>query len=86
MVSAFAYLVAEPGPLLPNYEVREALWVPLSLLVDPERQVDYPFPPGASSHFPAVLVGNERQVVWGLTYRFVEIMVGTLGLELPRSS
>ncbi len=83
VVSAFVYVVSEPGPLVPNYEVREALWVPLSLLVDPARQVRYPFPPGASSHFPAVLVGNERQVVWGLTYRFVEIMVGALGLALP---
>jgi len=86
VVSAFVYGVSEPGALVPNYEVREALWVPLDLLVDPARQVRYPFPPGASSHFPAILVGNERQVVWGLTYRFVEIMVGALGLALPSSS
>ena len=86
VVSAFVYVVSEPAPLVPNYEVREALWVPLGLLVDPARQVQYPFPPGASSHFPAILVGNERQVVWGLTYRFIEIMVAALGLELPAPS
>jgi 8-oxo-dGTP pyrophosphatase MutT (NUDIX family) len=84
VVSAFVYHAPAPGPLAPNYEVREALWVPLRRLVDPQAQITHPYPRGGTSHFPAILVGNERQVVWGLTYRFIEILFGALGVPPPR--
>jgi 8-oxo-dGTP pyrophosphatase MutT (NUDIX family) len=84
VVSAFVYHAADPPPLVPNYEVREALWVPLRSLADPGRHVRYPYPRGGTSEFPAILVGNERQIVWGLTYRFIEIFFEALGQPLRR--
>lgn len=84
VVSAFVYHATDPAPLVPNYEVREALWVPLRTLVDPGKHVQYPYPRGGTSAFPAILVGNERQVVWGLTYRFIEIFFEVLGQPLRR--
>jgi hypothetical protein len=34
--------------------------------------------------FPGIVVGDpERHVVWGLTYRFLEIFLGIIGYPLP---
>ena len=34
--------------------------------------------------FPAILVGNpERHIVWGLTYRFLEVFFEVVGHPLP---
>jgi len=85
VISAFVYRISEPPPLQPNYEVREALWVPLCHLLDPERHVDFRFPryPASVPPFPGIVVGHpERQVVWGLTYRFLEDFFETLGMPL----
>jgi len=85
VISAFVYRISAPPPLQPNYEVREALWVPLCRLLDPERHVDFRFPryPASMPPFPGIVVGHpERQVVWGLTYRFLEGFFDTLGMPL----
>jgi 8-oxo-dGTP pyrophosphatase MutT (NUDIX family) len=42
VVSAHVYHVADPGPLTPNHEVREAFWFPISGLLERERHVTYP--------------------------------------------
>jgi 8-oxo-dGTP pyrophosphatase MutT (NUDIX family) len=81
VISAWIYHVPEPGPLAPNHEVETALWVPLTRLVDPEQRVEYPTPIGG---YPGILVGDPgRHVVWGLTYRFLEIFFDRLGSPFP---
>jgi hypothetical protein len=43
--------------------------------------VEYPTPIGG---YPGILVGEpDRHVVWGLTYRFLEIFLDVLGRPLP---
>lgn len=65
-------------------EVAEAFWFPVADLLDPVRHVDY-----KSSHmrgvlFPGIEVGvPERHVVWGLTYRFLDIFFEAMGRPLP---
>jgi hypothetical protein len=55
--------------------------VPLTRLVDPQHGVEYPTPVG---DFPGILVGEpDRHVVWGLTYRFLEILLERIGHPLP---
>jgi 8-oxo-dGTP pyrophosphatase MutT (NUDIX family) len=86
VVSAFVYHLTQPTPLVPNYEVREALWVPLRSLLEPERHVDYRHRlyGDAFPAYPGIVVGDpERQVVWGLTYRFVERFCELIGHPLP---
>jgi len=84
VVSAFVYQLTEAAPLSLNAEVREAFWFPLSGLLDPERHVDYRVT-RAWGRFPGILVGEpERHVVWGLTYRFLEIFFDVVGRPLPR--
>ena len=81
VISAWVYHVKEHGPLVPNGEVAMTLWVPLARLVDPVHRVEYPTPVGG---FPGILVGDpDRHIVWGLTYRFLEIVLERTGHPLP---
>ncbi len=80
MISAFVYHHQSPGPLRANHEVEEAFWVSLSVLSDPARRVEYSHPLLGAETYPGILVGDpDRHVVWGLTYRFVEIFLSVAG-------
>ncbi len=84
VISAFVYHAPDPGPVEPSPEVEEALWVPVPLLADPERHVDYAYPLAGGSRYPGILVGHpDRHVVWGLTYRFLEIFFRIVERPLP---
>jgi 8-oxo-dGTP pyrophosphatase MutT (NUDIX family) len=85
VISAHAFCMADPGPLaLDEREVAQAFWFPVSDLLDPERHIDYRYPAMKEMHFPGIVVGDpERHVVWGLTYRFLEIFLATVGHPLP---
>jgi 8-oxo-dGTP pyrophosphatase MutT (NUDIX family) len=87
VISAFVYYAVDPGPLKPNWEVEQAFWFPLASLCDPERHVEYPVTWGGGLCFPGILVGEpERHVVWGLTYRFLEVFLEIIGRPLPNRS
>jgi 8-oxo-dGTP pyrophosphatase MutT (NUDIX family) len=86
VISAFVYHVPEAPPLtVQAEEVQSAFWVPVSLMRDPSRQVDYRFRRGpASLTMPGIRVGEaESHVVWGLTYRFLEEFLALVGQPLP---
>ncbi len=86
VISAFVYAAGDTPPLAPNYEVREALWVPLRTVLDPTRHIAYRSPAygAAAPSLPGIVVGHpERHVVWGLTYRFLELMLSAVGRPLP---
>lgn len=83
VISAFVYHLSEPPPLVTNYEVREAFWFPLASLHESERHVDHPWARERTTA-PGILVGEPgRHVVWGLTYRFLEVFFEILGAPLP---
>jgi 8-oxo-dGTP pyrophosphatase MutT (NUDIX family) len=84
VISAHVYYLQEPRRLVLNSEVREAFWFPISELLDPDRHVDYAHPLAGRIPFPGILVGEpERHVVWGLTYRFLEVLLEIAGRPLP---
>ena len=85
VISAFVYHLDEPGELVPQAsEVREAFWVPVGSLVEPERQVRRAFRGTGSFEFPGIVVGEpDRHVVWGLTYRFLEVFFRAIGRPFP---
>jgi hypothetical protein len=84
VISGFVYRVAEPPPLVLSDEVEQAFWFPLAELLDPARRVEYRFGPGNAGRYPGILVGDpERHVVWGLTYRFLEVFFAAVGHPLP---
>ena len=85
VISAFVYHHHDPGELRPNHEVAEALWFPFFALAEGERHVEYTHPAVGERTFPGIVVGHpERHVVWGLTYRFVEVLFDALGRPLPQ--
>ena len=70
-VSGHCYLFPGERPALtPNHEVAEALWVPLTTLLDPGRHIDYRYP-RSGGRFPGIQLDADHQVVWGLTLRFL---------------
>lgn len=87
VISAFVYHHPAPGRLVTNYEVAQALWVPLPRLATAESRVEHrqgTKPEGRARIYPGILVGRPgRQVVWGLTYRFLENFFAIVGRPLP---
>jgi 8-oxo-dGTP pyrophosphatase MutT (NUDIX family) len=84
VISAFVYHVPRPDPIVTNHEVEDAFWFPVAGLQEPNRHVDYPLLQLAGQRFPGIRVGDpESQVVWGLTYRFLEIFFEIAGWPLP---
>ncbi len=84
VISAFVYHVEKPLRLEPNSEVADAFWFPVGSLLDPDRHVQRARRESAGPQFPGILVGvPERQVVWGLTYRFLEGFFQIVGRPLP---
>src|SRR5215469_17886965 len=56
VISGFVYFAPDPAPIVSSPEVREALWVPLSMLLDPGHSVDYAYPLAAGATYPGILV------------------------------
>jgi len=84
VISAFVYHLPSPPPLEPNYEVEEAFWFPLPALREASRHVEYRVDRPGMDAFPGILVGEpDRHVVWGLTYRFLEVFFQAVGSPLP---
>ena len=85
VISAFVYHLRQPGELVKQTsEVREAFWVPVRHLTEPDRQVRRAFHGTGSFEFPGIVVGEpDRHVVWGLTYRFLEVFFRAIGRPLP---
>lgn len=70
-VHAHAYwLGGDPPELTLNYEVAEALWVPLGVLTDDRRHIDHWYPLSLST-WPGIQLDAKHQVVWGLTLRLL---------------
>jgi 8-oxo-dGTP pyrophosphatase MutT (NUDIX family) len=84
VVSAYVYQFEAEIDLVPNREVQQAFWFPVASLLHPERQVVYPHAKYDGKHLPGILVGvPDRHIVWGLTYRFVDVMMAAVGKPLP---
>ena len=86
-VSCFVYGIKEVGLLHPSQEVREAFWVPLDSLVDPESRVTAIFHFGDEvMECPAIrLPTSEKPLLWGLTHRllgeFLRILASPVGKQ-----
>ncbi|MGF1598832.1 MAG: NUDIX hydrolase [Acidimicrobiales bacterium] len=73
VVSGHGYWLEGDRPVLrPNREVAAALWVPVDVLLDRDRYIDYRYPTrGDSATFPGIQLDDPRQVIWGLTLRML---------------
>jgi len=84
VVSAHVFQIDDPVPAVPDErEVRAAMWFPLHELHSPDRHVDYTVA-RMDYKFPGILVGEpDRHIVWGLTYRFLDIFFEAVDRPLP---
>ena len=85
IVSCFSYLVTEATPITHNREIGETFWVPLTTLADPKRQrLHHVIFRGERLERPAIdLLGPERTVLWGITYRLASHFMELAGSPLP---
>lgn len=85
VVTAHIYHAPDPGPfVLEQREVADALWFPVKGMLDADRHVGYRSSHAADVEFPGIEVGGPKsQIVWGLTYRFIDIFMGAIEHPLP---
>jgi 8-oxo-dGTP pyrophosphatase MutT (NUDIX family) len=85
IISAFVFEHHGDTPLVyQEAEVAEALWVPVSALSAPDRHIHKPFHGTGGMAFPGIVVGDpDRHIVWGLTYRFIEVFHRVVGRPFP---
>ncbi len=86
VISAFVYQLTEPpGDLvLQESEVQHAFYFPLWELANPDRHVRRAFHQTGDWEFPGIMVGDsDRHVVWGLTYRFIEVFYAAVARPFP---
>lgn len=75
------WLTGETPPAVPNYEVAQVLWVPMAVLADRARFIDYRPAGYAGARFPGIQLDG-HQVVWGLTLRMLEDLFTRAGHPL----
>jgi 8-oxo-dGTP pyrophosphatase MutT (NUDIX family) len=84
MIAAFVYHLSGSPALKLNHEVQDVLWIPLPVLHDAARHVEHPLASRAGRNMPGIEVGEPgRHIVWGLTYRFLEVFFEIVGRPLP---
>ena len=86
-VAAFVYQIEKTNSLQLNHEVAAAFWQSFSDLTDPTRQLNHTFANrGFPRHVPAIdLLGPNRPLLWGITYRFVAQLMQLAGQPLPKA-
>jgi 8-oxo-dGTP pyrophosphatase MutT (NUDIX family) len=85
VVSAFVYALETRPALTFSHEVETAGWLSFSELLDPARHVTEHFDhQGQALEVPAIEIGvGSGPPLWGLTYRFLELLFGHVGHPLP---
>lgn len=85
-VSAYVYGISGNPSLRPNHEVRDAFWTPLHHCTDPRRQsvrefsyLDVPM----SLPTIRLLEDKDGPVLWGITYKFMDDFMSTIGRPIP---
>ncbi|MAG30909.1 MAG: coenzyme A pyrophosphatase [Deltaproteobacteria bacterium] len=85
-VSAYVYGIEGDPELRPNHEIREAFWSPLHHCTDPERQMMREFSYLEHSlPLPTIRLLDEdgAPVLWGITYKFMDDFMSTIGRPIP---
>ncbi len=85
LVSGFVYALDASPRLTLNHEVRAAFWMPLATLEEPARQTEETFRYlDQDVSLPAIRVLDDGgPVLWGLTYRFIELFMQLAGRDIP---
>jgi 8-oxo-dGTP pyrophosphatase MutT (NUDIX family) len=86
VVSAFVYRLTTTQPIVLNHEVQEVRWMPFGEVCDSSRQVRRLFDYRDSKiELPGLRVFDDDRspVLWGLTYRFLELFMRIVERPIP---
>ena len=79
-IASFVFWLDEHVPVIPNYEVADTVWLPLSWLDDVDNYMLYQPERIEIPAMPAVLINLElQQILWGLTLRIVVHFLDIIG-------
>ena len=78
-ITSFVFKLERNVELIANYEVADMLWLPFSILENPDNSHEFYHPHDTSIKMPAVLLNKEKsQIIWGLSLRILFILFGIL--------
>jgi len=81
LIRCFVFQVQADVQLNPNYEVAEAFWTPLSLLMDKKNHLTFQ-PEVTQVPAAGIDLGSGRhdqpRILWGLTYRFMQHFIDVI--------
>lgn len=81
-IACYVFKIDRDVNLIPNHEVADLVWLPLSFLQSPKNAHEYYHPHDTSLKMPAILINQQKeQILWGLSLRMLYILYGIL--ELP---
>jgi 8-oxo-dGTP pyrophosphatase MutT (NUDIX family) len=83
-IACHLYQLAERPTLESNHEVFETFFIPLSVLLEPERNQEHNFEYRGEQHtHPTIdLEGYCEHFLWGISYRLLQKFFVTLGINL----
>ena len=86
LVSAFVYAMRGRPSIELSHEVADTRWMPLAEIVGADAQVWREFEyRGGKIELPGIRVFDDDRapVLWGLTYRFLEVFMRVVGRPIP---
>ncbi len=81
VISCFVFELQDCHETLDNYEVADSFWIDIAHLSDLENRVEH-MTSYSPDPYPGVLL-DSRRVLWGLTYRFVQMFLEHAGAWKP---
>lgn len=76
VISCFVFQLDPIQDVTNNHEVADSFWIDLDHLLNPDHRIEYQTP-YADEPYPGVQLDSQR-VLWGLTYRFVQMFMETI--------
>lgn len=84
-VACFIYAIDHKPKLTPNDEVRDVFWIPFTRLTEPNHRQTLTIE--GWPNMPAIdLLGPNRPLLWGLTYRLVTQLASFANIHLPQKT
>jgi 8-oxo-dGTP pyrophosphatase MutT (NUDIX family) len=81
-VAPFVFELKAVPRLVPNDEVQEAVWVPLSYLLEPSNRGTFVWT-GRGAPLEMPCYRYKGRLIWGLTLRMLDDFIGVLGTPDP---
>jgi 8-oxo-dGTP pyrophosphatase MutT (NUDIX family) len=83
VISPYVMMVESRPKLEPNYEVDQAVWIPLAYFSNPDNREISSFKFGDEQREFPCLRYADNQVIWGMTLRMIDEILRIQGYKIP---